>query len=181
MRTKKTIALVAAIAGLAYSNVAYGLTTEEPRANVTLQFVDSKNFTDIELGYLSHERDAKKVMKSISEAFQKAADRYLPSGYTLDIQVTNIDLAGDRSPLTSTFGDIRVYRDLYPPRIHFSYAVYDAQEKLVSSGQVKKTDLSYLQTLRGVGNRSDEKAPYVAELVRGWASKSLQELQTSRD
>lgn len=173
MKNKMTIGLAALLAGLMYSTIAYGVTVSDSNASLKLQFVESENFTDIDLGYLSDEKNAEKVMESVREAFQQSADKYLPTGYELEVQVTNIDLAGDRSPMTSTFGDIRVYRDLYPPRIHFTYAIYDAQENLVASGSARETDLSYTQTFRGVGRRSDDKAPYVVDLVKSWSSKTL--------
>ncbi|NER51535.1 MAG: DUF3016 domain-containing protein, partial [Symploca sp. SIO1A3] len=93
--------------------------------------------------------------------------------------VNDIDLAGDRSVMTSTLGDIRVYREIYPPRIAFSYQVYSPQERLVASGDVSETDLNYLNQIMGVRLRPEEEAPYVTELVRGWAANELRRAVTS--
>lgn len=173
MKATALFAAATLLAGMTYSTNAYAVNTDPSQNTLRIQLIDSKRFKDIDIGYGNHQKQAEIVMESVRKSFQRAADKYLPSGYTLEVQVRDIDLAGDRSHLTSTYGDIRVLRDLYPPRIAFDYTVYDSQERIVVSGSANETDLGYLQSFRGPTQLDDEKAPYIAELVRGWASKTL--------
>ncbi|EDY84099.1 hypothetical protein VDG1235_3728 [Verrucomicrobiia bacterium DG1235] len=173
MKTSRIIASATLFFAAAYSTNAYAVKTEESQIELRIQFEDSDHYTDIDNDYGRTDKRAESVLKSVKNAFQKSANKYLPDGYILEVVITDIDLAGDRSPLTSTYGDYRVYKSIFPPRINFSYAVYDPSEKLIASGTTRESDIGYTFKFRGPWIRSDEKAPYVTELVRGWASKEL--------
>jgi len=180
MKTNKFIAL-ATIASIAlYSTSTYGIGNTESDNELKIEFSDYEDYTDTETSFGSAKAGEKLIQSSLTSAFQKAANKYLPSGYELRVTINDIDLAGDRSVMTSTFGDIRVYRDLYPPRIAFRYSVYSPSEKLVASGDINKSDLTYLFQFTGVRLRPEEEAPYVTELVRGWASNELRRAVTKR-
>lgn len=169
-----TLVALAAVAVIAtYSTDSYAIGTVKSNAELKIEFTDADQYTDMETSFGSTDKTAGIIKDSVAEAFQRSANKYLPSGYSLNVSVENIDLAGDRSVLTSTFGDIRVYRDIFPPRIAFSYEVRSPSDQLVASGEVSKSDLSYLQTYTGFRFRSEEEAPFVTELVRGWASTEL--------
>lgn len=179
MKPSTLIALAAAAAIASYSTNAYAaLSVAKPKNELKIEFADSDSYTDVETHFGSSGKAINEIERSIANAFQKSADKYLPDGYSLAVSVKNIDLAGDRSVLTSTFGDIRVYRDIFPPRIAFSYEVHAPDETLVASGDVSKSDLSYLYTISGIRMRPEEEAPFVTELVRGWASSELRRAVT---
>ncbi|MBK1878200.1 DUF3016 domain-containing protein [Pelagicoccus mobilis] len=178
MKTKKRLAAVAIVAMAAYSTTTYAIETSRPNNQLQIEFVEHEQYTDIETDHGSPESSAAIVEKSISSAFQKAANKYLPRGYTLKVSIDDIDLAGDRSMMSSTFGDIRVYREIYPPHISFTYRVYSPSEQLLAKGEANKTDLAYLYQLNGASLPPEEEAPYITELVRDWASNELRRAVT---
>jgi hypothetical protein len=60
--------------------------------------------------------------------------------------VTQVDLAGDCEPWRGPqFERVRVYRDIYSPRIDLEFRVTDGEGRLVREGQRSLRDLNYLQ------------------------------------
>lgn len=173
MNVFKGTTLATLIALFAYPINIYAIKTKEPTNQLTIQFEPAEKYSDIDVGFYNDDRNLSAVSEPLRAEFQQVANKYLPSGYSLAIDIHNIDLAGDRSPLTSLFGNYRVYTDVFPPRIAFSYAVYDSQEKRVAEGFERASDLAFTFKLRGAQTWSEEEAPYLTELVRGWASKEL--------
>lgn len=152
---------------------SHAIGTTAHAQELTIEFVDSENYTDTQTGFGSLERSSAAINEAISASFQEVAKKYLPNGYILSVKVEDIDLAGDRSHMTSTYGDIRVYRDIYPPRIVFTYQLHAPDKQLVARGKTTKSDLAYLRQNTGLRLAPEEEAPFVTELVRGWASKEL--------
>ncbi len=173
MNTRKAVTKMALLTLIAYPYSLYAIKTTEQTNKIEITFEPNEQYTDVDTGRGNYERNRVEIEKTVSSTFNKAAKKYLTKGYKFEVSISDIDLAGDRSPLTSTYGDYRVYKDIYPPRINFSYSIYDPQERLVASGQEVLSDASYTNNLRGARNLSAEEAPYVAELVRGWASTEL--------
>jgi hypothetical protein len=85
----------------------------------------------------------------------KLSTEYLPEGLKLQFTFKDIDLAGDFPPgRSAAANDVRVMKDIYPPRMVLSYRVTDASGKIVKQGDETLTDNNYLTTGR-LTNRSD--------------------------
>ncbi len=65
----------------------------------------------------------------------------LPEGKVLNIEVTDVDLAGD---VHRTMSRIRVMTDVYAPRIEFSYQLVDQNKNVLLSGSENLKDRNYL-------------------------------------
>ena len=179
MNTKSKFTAGLAIAAIACSASSFGVTVGAGSNTTTdIAFVNADDFADIRTSRISNDKSQQRVLDTIRETFVKSASKRLPDGYRLEVQVRDVDLAGDQSEMTSTFGDYRVMRDIYPPRISFDYVVKDAGENVVASGSESLTDLHYLNNLRTNSITSDDRGAFVKELVRDWVSRDLRrELQ----
>lgn len=173
MKTNRMLAIVIGLAALSYSANGYAVNVDEAGIETTVSFNDSKSFTDTKTRALESSNRESPVLEEVRRAFQKAADKRLSSGYRLEVIVNDIDLAGDMSPLTSTYGDYRVVTDIYPPRIAFRYAVYGPDEQEVASGEARVTDQAFQYNASAMRFRSGEAAPYVTQLISDWAAKEL--------
>ena len=86
-------------------------------AETVVSFVHPEQFTDAALqgGYgLKAEQPA---LSEIARYLESLGTRYLGTRQTLAIDVMNVDLAGKFEPWRAKAYDVRIMRDVYPPRI----------------------------------------------------------------
>jgi hypothetical protein len=73
----------------------------------------------------------------------------------LEVTFTAVDLAGEFEPWRGPqWGDVRIVRDLYPPRLGLEFRLVDAAGRVVRTGQRALSDLAFLMKLTG-GFRDD--------------------------
>jgi hypothetical protein len=138
---------------------------------VSVEYKDSKDFTDASDRGL-YGRASESVMKELSTHFQKEGAKYLKDGQTLEIEVTDIDLAGRFEPSRSPgLEDVRLMRDITWPRMQFNYSVKQDDE-VVDSGEAKLSDMSYLTSSRPVG--SNESMYYDKRMIDRWFRKHFE-------
>ncbi|MCW0401551.1 hypothetical protein NB688_004125 [Xanthomonas sacchari] len=84
-------------------------------------------------------------VQDLAAYLQKQAAKQLQPGQRLDIKLTDIKRAGDFEPWHGpNWNDVRVMRDLYPPRISLDFTLYGADGQVIAQGQPKLMDPSYL-------------------------------------
>ena len=168
MKRKKM--LLATTAGLVWlaPMIGYGLTVNPSRAEVTVEFVAMDQLTDIQQGSVPFGRLDSVVLEEIEKQFRDTAQKYLPAEYSLQVRVTDIDLAGDREPWPPVNGEYRIMRDIYPPRINFEYSIMDANERIVAAGSETLRDINYQQNFKATYFDLNKTAPYVSDLVAIW-------------
>ena len=142
--------------------------TQDGVVSITWQSPDK--YSDIESTGERQSRFEQRAFDSITENLAKLADKVLTHGEQLQLTVTNLDLAGDVRP---TFGasanDIRVLKDIYPPKITFSYRVNKGQE-VILSGDEELRDLNYLG---GIQPRRQESFMYENQMLKQWFNKTI--------
>jgi len=166
-KLKKTIAL--GLVALASSAGGYALTEQSESGNVKVQFQDYERFTDIEVDRLTSQKQKAALLKDIAKEFQTQAGRYLPDGYTVQIEVKDVDLAGEADPKPPRGERFRLYRDTTPPRIEFDYTVRDAADQVVASDSATLTDRNYKDNIKP-GFTRDPRAGYIDQLIGEWAN-----------
>jgi hypothetical protein len=82
------------------------------------------------------------------------AERALPSDNTLRVTFTDVQRAGMYEPWRGPqWDDVRVIKDLYPPRIDLTFTLTDASGAIVDEGSRQLRDPAFLQ--RGLLNEND--------------------------
>ena len=117
------------------SAVLVGLMMTAGHANaneVKVYWDDPSKFTDIVAGVESEATFPQRVMDSLDKHFAKLGDK-LPRGYTWEIRVSDVDLAGK---VTSAYWNgreaLRVMDTFFNPSITISYLVKDGNGKIVA-------------------------------------------------
>jgi hypothetical protein len=92
------------------------------------------------------ERKAKKhfrerTFNEFEKHFAKLAES-LPEDQLLKIEVTDVDLAGDTN--AAGINRVRIIKELYIPRMEFSYQLLDANSKVVLADEVKLKDMNFM-------------------------------------
>ncbi len=152
---------------IATALAAIVLTPVSALAGVSVRFVNPDRYTDAgSLGARSRGATEAEVRTHL----QRLGDRLLAPGQSLVIEVLNIDLAGQYEPWRRNFSDVRIMRDVTPPRITLRYVLTE-RGKRTRSGEEVLTDINYQMnsSARFFGD------PYVYEkaLLDDWFRRTI--------
>lgn len=155
---RKTALLAAAVVG------ALVLAAFAPPAHAAgraeVRYVEPERFSDIGRNPWDRERS----LAALSAQFDRLAAR-LPDGQTLRIEVLDVDLAGEQSPLV--WHDARVMRGgADAPRATLRWTLLDGAATL-RGGEDRLTDLGYLFAQPRRAARADE-LPYESRMLERW-------------
>ncbi len=114
-------------------------------AGVSVRWTDPAQFTDLRYsGNRSEARRGNWVVQ-IAEHLRKRAATRLPTGEKLDVEITDIRRAGAYEPWRgATLHDVRILRDIYPPRIELRFQRTDASGRVIDAGERSLVDNAYL-------------------------------------
>jgi hypothetical protein len=134
---------VAPLAGFAASKSA---PATDPRMQVN--FFEPEKFTDVKMSEMGDPRDRQDLLERIRDFLVEQAKYYVPQGQVLEITFTDIDMAGDFEPWRGPqWSDVRVVKDIYPPRMVLSFRLTDAEGNVLKQGKRDLRDLSFLLKL----------------------------------
>ena len=123
---------------------AAALAAGEVPARVTVAFFEPEKFTDVRDSALFNDSGRTTYLEQLRDHLLEQAPKYLAAGQRLEITFTDIDLAGDfelwRGP---QYFDVRMVRDIYPPRLEFSFRLLDASGQVVKEAQRRLLDLAF--------------------------------------
>ncbi len=179
MKRSLAIALLAAalVAGGASAAPRTVTDPEAPRAlqadgPVSVKWDDPAKFTEIRQSTNRFEAERGDWVQQLARYLQTTAAKPLQPGQTLDVTLVDIKRAGDYEPWHGPRGrDIRIMRDIYPPRISLQYTLKDASGRIVSEGDARLSDTGYLHN---IGLKSDsDPLRYEKRLIDDWVRRQL--------
>lgn len=157
MNQKTTRALVAGLALLA-SSAAWAATQ--------VHFTKPEQFTDLPFDT----REREEVLTQLSKHFEKLGE-LLPAGQNLNIDITDVDLAGRENPNLRFGNDIRVMNGRVDwPRIRLHY-VLEHDGNVISSGDAALSDMTYLTRINRYS--SGEKLRYEKLMIDDWFANTF--------
>jgi hypothetical protein len=119
------------------------LAASDAPPRVTVAFFEPEKFTDVRDSGLFNDSGRSNYLEQIRDHLLEQAPKHLAEGQRLEITFTDIDLAGDfelwRGP---QYFDVRMVRDIYPPRLEFSFRLLDASGKGVKEARRTLLDLA---------------------------------------
>lgn len=133
---------------------------------VRVSYVEPDRYADAGRG--AHERQ--RTMTALTDYLQDLG-KQLPDGRTLNVEVTEIDLAGNLDP-ARLGSELRVVRGGADwPRLHLRYTLLDG-DRVQRSGQARLADLNYLDGLRPASQASTELA-YEKRMLKQWFEQTI--------
>ncbi|HEY5895902.1 MAG TPA: DUF3016 domain-containing protein [Chthoniobacterales bacterium] len=144
---------------------------------VSVEFIHPEKFIDVGRERFTTDRERTSLLNELAASMRKMANAYLGPGLRLDIQVTEVDMAGGFEPWRRQFRDARIVKDVYPPRINLTFRLSDQKGKFLREGERKLTDLSFL-TSSFQPNYSDS-LYYEKALIRNWLSTEFRNFRKS--
>jgi hypothetical protein len=163
MKTKLSLL---AFLSLVAAGAAIAAAPDKPASAIEVNFVASEKFTDVKDGDMGSDRGREAVLEQLKEHLVTHGAKYLAKGQRLQITVTDVDLAGDFEPWRGiNFHDIRIVKDLYPPRVDLEFKLIDAEGKVVSEGKRQLRDLGYLTSM---AMPTSDPLRYDKEMLNDW-------------
>ncbi len=139
-------------------------------AGVVVQWVSPEEFRDAYYTSSKTEKSRQIILDDLQKFIVAQASQYLKEGETLEIRVTNVDLAGDFEPWTD-HPDVRNIHSPYFAFISFGYKLTGADGKVVKEDDnVRLTN--QLLVPPTIADR-DEIAPYLRQSLRDWLRANL--------
>lgn len=146
MKTSHRFTLTVLLGLAAVTGWAATPSTSEDKsdARVSVTFSDPENFSDAADGQRGSHLRQEENLAEIEDYIVERASKYLGDGQRLRVTVTDVDLAGEVEPWrTRGAQDVRIVKDIYPPRIALSFELLDANGAVVKEGERKLTDLAF--------------------------------------
>ncbi|WP_434927241.1 DUF3016 domain-containing protein [Shewanella sp. HL-SH2] len=137
---------------------------------VKVEWLEPDNYNDIMASNELQSRFENRFFETITKNINKQAEKTLKPNQKLEMQVSNVDLAGDMRPtFGATTGDLRVVKELYPPKMTFTYQILE-DNKVIISGDEKLTDMSFLSRISRINER-----PFSAEttMLNDWLKRTV--------
>ncbi len=139
--------------------------------NVTVHMVNPDQFSEMRQNSNFGDMRDGSWLVDLQKYVVDRAGRRLASGQQLDVNITDIKRAGDFEPWRGpNFNDIRIVKEIYPPRIDLNYVLKDSSGRVISEGNDKLTDLAFLR--RTVRNSTDP-LRFEKRLIDDWLAKIL--------
>ena len=141
---------------------------------VQVQWTDPANFTELRHSRNRWEAQRGNWVNTLANHLRTRAARQLPDGQQLAVTITDIKRAGDYEPWQGPrLDDVRIMRNIYPPRINLQFTVTDAQGRVIDQGERKLVDNAYLY---GTTRLSDtDPLRYEKRLLDDWLRRELRE------
>src|SRR5690606_1271097 len=162
-----TIAGVLALAACAGPPLAMPDTQEGGNGPVRVAFVEPERFTDIATSPVNaSEREAN--LRELRRPIERRAGARLAEGQGLEVTITDIDMAGQAEPWRARAPEMRIVRDVYPPRIDVRFRLVDGEGMVLRSGQRSLRDPMFMA--RG-GRYDGERLKFEKALLDDWIER----------
>ena len=154
--------------GLAAAALAWA-TWAAAAATVQVEFVKPESFTDA--GRRNARVDREENLGAIREHLVKQAAQRLPADQSLAVSVTDVDLAGSFEPWQRYSGEIRVVKDIYPPRIDLHFRLARADGSVVKEGDRSLRDPGFMM---GATSYPGDNLKYEKKMLDQWMAKEFE-------
>ncbi len=143
-----TLVLAALLATTPLLNAASKNAKSDQPQRTEVVFVDPEKFTDVRDSYTGTDSGREAILDQLREYFQQETKKLIPEGDKLYISITDVDLAGDFEPWRGPrWDDVRIVKDIYPPRINLSFRLTDSSGKVLKEGKRDLRDLAFLMKI----------------------------------
>ena len=138
---------------------------------VSVGWDDPSGFSELRHSHNRVEAARGDWVERIARHLQSRVAAALPAGERMELTITDIERAGDYEPWAGVdLRDVRVVRDLYPPRMSLSFTRYGADGQVIAQGQRDLSDPGFL-----MGTRVNESDPlrFEKRMIDHWVRREL--------
>ena len=136
-------------------------------ADSEVKWTDPDKYRDIYPGNENRQRFQARTFKELEQYFALLAKK-LPEKQHLKIAVTDVDLAGD---VHWGRQEIRIIKQIYAPRMAFTYQLFSADNTLLSSADVNIKDMNFMTGSRL--RHRNQVLSYEKNMLDDWFKKTF--------
>ena len=175
MNTKTFLVALGLAVGLTVPLVA---ADNPENSAVEVSYVEPEKFTDVQDSFGASQEPNESYLRQLKEHLQRSGSKRLADGQRLTVTITDIDMAGDFEPWRSPqFQDVRIIKDIYPPRIDLSFQLIDANGQVIAEGERELRDLSF--NMRTTGLPTNDTLRHEKALLDDWLRRELRRAKKS--
>lgn len=138
---------------------------------VDVRWSDPAQFSEIRNSGNRNEARQGDWVVQLATYLRKQAEKRLPADERLDVEITDIQRAGNYEPWRGIqFDRTRFVRDIYPPRIRLTFRRLDRSGAVVAEGERNLGDLAYTN---GGSASSTDPLRYEKRLIDRWLAREL--------
>lgn len=151
--------------------VAQGRKGPPPPGIVSVTTADPAGFSDARNGPRESDRARRAWVDALCMHLSERAATALPEGQTLEVRLVDVQRAGGFEPGRGPqAGQVRVVRDIYPPRIVLEFKRLAADGTVLQSGRRELSDPAFMER----GARADP-LRYEKGLIDDWVRREFGE------
>lgn len=141
-------------------------------ATVEIEWREPEKYRDIQAGNESPKNFQERVTATLTSYFEDAAEDHLAADQSLNLTITDVDLAGDVEYFFLDFPQgIRVMREVYFPSISFTYELKDAAGTVIKTGEENIKDMGY--RFSGMMFIYEPPMNYEKRMIHDWFSETF--------
>jgi hypothetical protein len=173
-RFKPTATLLSTALAVVLASVALlqsALAASPATSRISVSWNDPAELTEVKDTVTRRTDNALSWLKDLKKYLVRRAEMRLPEGNHLDVRFNDIKLAGSYEPWRGPAMDnVRIVKDVYPPRIDLSFTLTDASGQVLERGDRKLRDPAFMQ--RGLANDSDP-LRYEKRMLDDWLAREF--------
>lgn len=174
MHALRLLPLLAALAlGGCASTAPTGIfAADAPRAlpaqgPVSVAWSDPARFSEFRSSVSRWEASQTHWLQELAEYLRRSAEQLLPPGQRLELTILDVDRAGEYEPSrTPGMQQVRVVRDIYPPRMTVGFRQLDADGRVIAEGTRKLADVGFLTHASPL--QSDDVLRFEKRMIDSW-------------
>jgi hypothetical protein len=164
-------------AALAACLFALGVAAADAPSRIAVDWTDPAQFADTRENQGTFQIKPEEWLRQLSRHLQSRADRVVPAGQRLEVTFTDIARAGRVEPWRGPqWSDVRIIKNIYPPRIDLHFRLLDQAGKVVREGDRQLRDPSFMD--RAVPSESDP-LRYEKRMLDDWLRKEFPDTSRS--
>jgi len=138
---------------------------------VSVSWTDPAQFSEIKFGGNRWESKRGTWVTDLAKYLRDEAGQRLARGQTLDLTITDIDRAGQYEPIVRPgMDDIRIVKDIYPPRMTLNFVVKGPDGQVVAEGERKLVDHGFLM---GPHLNNNDTLRYEKRMIDDWLRREF--------
>ena len=147
-----------------------------PHPGVTVTYDHPERFTETkETRAFAPARADNGYLDTLKKYIEERAGKVLADGQQLQIVITDVDRAGSYEPWRGArLNDVRIVKDIYPPRIDLHFRLLDASGAVLREGDRKLRDPGFLSS--GGNATSTDGLRYEKRLIDRWLRQGTDKL-----